>query len=198
MDPESRTRPDQPSDDGDREVQRRRMALQNVETWVDQAIRQAERRGDFDDLPGTGKPLRHLEKEQDPDWWVKGLIEREQLDLSAAMPAALALRRERERFPESLLGLADEDEVRARLEDFNERVLADRRRPHFGPGSPVVVGRVDVDETVQRWRQARAGRLLRDDPAGTPAVDRRDTGGAPSRAPGNRRPWWRPGRRRPR
>jgi hypothetical protein len=190
MDAESRTRPDQPPEDEGRETQRRRMALQNVETWVDQAIRQAQRRGDFDDLPGTGKPLRHLEREQDPDWWVKGLIEREQLDLSAAMPAALALRRERERFPGSLLDLADEDEVRARLEDFNQRVVADRRKPYFGPGSPVVVGRVDVEEMVQRWRQARADRLRRGDAGTTAAADLHDLGERP-RGPGGRRPWWR-------
>ena len=31
--------------------------LQRWETWVDRAIRQAQERGDFDNLPGHGKPL---------------------------------------------------------------------------------------------------------------------------------------------
>lgn len=128
-----------------------------VQTWVDQTIAQAERQGAFDDLPGAGKPLRDVDTGADPDWWVKSLIEREQLDLSAAMPGAMQLRREKADFPQSLLGLADETAVRERLEDFNERVLADRRRPHVGPGSPPVVGRVDVDEMLQAWRSLRAG-----------------------------------------
>lgn len=189
MDTENRT-PEPPPGGEEQEVRRRRMALQNVETWVDQAIRQAERRGDFDDLPGAGKPLRHLEKEQDPDWWVKGLIEREQLDLSAAMPDGLALRRERERFPESLLELADEAEVRERLEDFNERVLADRRKPYFGPGSPPVVGRVEVEEMVSRWRQARAKRSRTAEQA-TPRAPAPDEAGPAAPDALARRPWWR-------
>lgn len=27
------------------------------ESWIDQAIREAQERGEFDDLPGRGKPL---------------------------------------------------------------------------------------------------------------------------------------------
>lgn len=32
--------------------------LETWESWVDEAIREARERGDFDDLPGTGKPLQ--------------------------------------------------------------------------------------------------------------------------------------------
>lgn len=135
---------------------RPRMNLEKIETWVDQSIQQAEREGAFKDLPGAGKPLTGLDRPHDPDWWLKGLIERERLDLSEALPGAMALRRERDRMPESLAALADEAVVRERLEDFNERVLADRRRPWDGPGSPPIVGRVDVDQMVERWRAVRA------------------------------------------
>jgi len=172
-------------------AERRRMALQNVESWVDQAIRQAQRRGDFDDLPGAGKPLKNLERvEDDPDWWVKGLIERERLDLSAALPGALALRRERQGFPESLVHLPDEAAVRAHLTDFNERVLTDRRTPYFGPGSPVVAGRVDVEDMVRAWRELRFER------AGTSAEGVEDVAGAVGRPAqtgqsARRRRWWR-------
>lgn len=200
VDPDENPTPAQPQDDEEL-ARRRSLALQNVETWVDQAIKQAQRRGDFDDLPGAGKPLRHLEKEQDPDWWVKGLIEREQLDLSAAMPGALALRREREQFPDSLLDLADEADVRARLEDFNERVLADRCRPHFGPTSPPVVGRVDVEEMLARWREARAAAARSapraDQHDGAPEVGAGHASGSEPGGEGGSRVWWRRlGRRR--
>ncbi|QFG68356.1 DUF1992 domain-containing protein [Ornithinimicrobium pratense] len=129
-----------------------------VQTWVDQTIAQAERQGAFDNLAGAGKPLRDVDIRNDPDWWVKSLIERERLDLSEALPGVMQLRREKTTFPESLLDLHEEAAVRERLEDFNERVLADRRRPHVGAGSPPVVGRVDVEEMIGAWRDLRAQR----------------------------------------
>lgn len=170
-----------------------------VQTWVDQTITQAERQGAFDNLPGAGKPLRDVDVSSDPDWWVKSLIERERLDLSAALPGVMQLRREKATFPESLLGLTDEAAVRERLEDFNERVLADRRRPHVGAGSPPVVGRVDVEEMVRAWRDLRAERRAFGPDAVSGDGARPEAGTAEvveeaSRV--RRRRWW-GGRRRP-
>jgi len=48
------------------------MSQQYYESWVDKQIREAQERGDFDDLPGAGKPLPHLGDPDDADWWVKG------------------------------------------------------------------------------------------------------------------------------
>lgn len=125
-------------------------------SWVDQAIQRAQRRGDFDNLHGAGEPLRSLDQPGDPDWWLKDLIKREKLDLAAALPGPMALRRERETYPESLLHLPDEAAAREALEDFNARVIADRKRPYAGQGSPAVVGRVDVEAMLTRWQVARA------------------------------------------
>lgn len=148
---------------------RPRMNLQQIHSWVDLEIQQAQRRGEFENLPGAGKPLKNLDKD-DPDWWVKGLIEREKLDLSAVLPTVLALRQERRGFPESLAGIADEVAVRERLEDFNARVLEDRRRPVFGPHPPAVAGRVDVDDMVEQWRALRADRERRISDQDSPGV----------------------------
>lgn len=139
---------------------RPRMNLQQIHSWVDLEIQQAQRRGDFENLPGAGKPLKNLDK-SDPDWWIKGLIEREKLDLSAALPTVMALRQERRTYPESLAGIADEVAVRERLADYNARVLEDRRKPVMGPHSPVIAGRVDVEEIVAQWRELRADRERR-------------------------------------
>ena len=49
-------------------------------------------RGDFDNLPGAGKPIRGLGTEHDPDWWVKQLIEREKI--TGVLPPALQLRKD--------------------------------------------------------------------------------------------------------
>ena len=134
---------------------RPRMNLQQIHSWVDVEIEQAQRRGDFDNLHGAGKPLKNVEQ-SDPDWWVKQLIEREKLDMSAALPTVMALRQERRSYPQSLVRLADEVAVRERLEDYNARVLEDRRRPVVGPNSPAVAPRVDVEEMVTQWRALRA------------------------------------------
>jgi hypothetical protein len=159
---------------------------QAVQTWVDQSIAQAERQGAFDNLSGAGKPLRDVDTNSDPDWWVRSLIERERLDLSAAMPGVMQLRREKAALPESLLEVPDEATVRARLEDFNERVLADRRRPHVGAGSPPIVGRVDVEEMVQAWRSLRAEGRERGESGDEGQRDERVT-----RDRAHRRPrWW--------
>lgn len=68
------------------------------ESPVDRQIREARERGDFDNLPGAGKPL-DLGDLNDPDWWVKRLAARENLDLSGALPGALGLRKEAAGFP---------------------------------------------------------------------------------------------------
>ncbi|WLP90954.1 DUF1992 domain-containing protein [Gordonia sp. NB41Y] len=117
-------------------------------------IREATERGDFDDLPGLGKPL-NLAGLDDPDWWAKQKIREEELDSSALLPPTLQLRKERDAFPESLRGIADEQAVRTILEDFNRRVRQDRLRPSMGPQSHVIARTIDVGEMLARWRDLR-------------------------------------------
>jgi hypothetical protein len=131
------------------------------ESPVDKAIREAQERGAFDDLPGAGKPL-NLGDTNDPDWWVKGLIQREQLDMTAALPSGVALRREVERLPQTLADVRREDDVRAIVEDLNRRVLEDRRRLTDGP--TILAPTVDVEQVVERWREARAQTEIVADP----------------------------------
>ncbi len=136
--------------------------MERFESPVERAIREAQERGEFDNLPGAGKPLRNLGSADvdDPDWWVKGLLQREQLDLTGAMPPALALRKEAAGFPESLLDLRTEEGVRAVLDDYNHRVRADRLRPAVGPLPPLLAKTVDVDDLAAQWRSLREARRL--------------------------------------
>ncbi|MGV9308285.1 DnaJ family domain-containing protein [Nonomuraea sp. NPDC003727] len=41
------------------------------ETLIDRQIREAQERGEFDDLPGAGKPLPNRDELNDELWWVK-------------------------------------------------------------------------------------------------------------------------------
>ena len=47
------------------------------ESLVDRRIREAMERGDFDDLPGAGKPLEIITEPYEPAWWVKRWMRRE-------------------------------------------------------------------------------------------------------------------------
>jgi hypothetical protein len=134
------------------------------ESPVDRQIREARERGDFDNLPGAGKPL-DLGDLNDPDWWVKRLAARENLDLSGALPGALGLRKEAAGFPESLADVASEKNVRDILQDYNRRVLADRLRPAVGNLPPLLAKTVDIDDMVERWRELRALRSAAAAPA---------------------------------
>jgi hypothetical protein len=122
---------------------------------VETAIQQAIRRGDFDDLPGAGKPLPGLTGTHDPDWWIRRKIEREQL--TGLGPPALTLRTEDKELHAKLDALASERAVRDHLNDFNRRVVEARRQLQGGP--PVVTPTRDVDAEVAAWHARRAERL---------------------------------------
>jgi len=121
---------------------------------VERLIREAQERGEFDDLPGSGRPLPSFEGQDDENWWIRGLIEREHLDMTAALPPQLALRKEAQMLPATIMQESSEPRVREVLEDFNARVRELWRRPMDGP--LVVVRTVDVERLVERWRSRRA------------------------------------------
>ncbi len=125
--------------------------------WVDLQIRLAMERGDFDNLPGAGKPIRGLGETHDPDWWVKNLIEREQI--TAVLPAALALRKEDAELDAQLDREMTEAGVRRIITDFNQRVVEARRQLLGGP--PVVTPTRDADQQVTNWRARRTERRER-------------------------------------
>ena len=130
-----------------------RARIDQQTAWVDRQIRAAMARGEFDNLPGAGKPLQ-LPQTHDPDWWVKGLVEREKL--TGVLPPALALRKEDEELDAELDRMPTEGEVRQALADFNRRVVEARRQLQGGP--PVVTPLREVEDEVNAWRQRRAER----------------------------------------
>ncbi|PRB04317.1 DUF1992 domain-containing protein [Microbacterium sp. MYb64] len=130
-------------------------AVLNAETMpaiVETAIQVAIRQGQFDDLPGAGKPIPGLGDHHDPDWWIRRKIERE--NLTGLGPPALMLRVEDRELDTQLDALRREDDVRAVLEDFNRRVIDARRQLLGGP--PVVTKPRDVDAEVEAWHARRA------------------------------------------
>jgi hypothetical protein len=145
--------------------------------WVDLQVRQAIERGEFDNLPGAGKPIRDLGQSHDPDWWVKRLIEREQI--TGVLPAALQLRKDDATLRQDLDREPTEREARDLLENFNRRVIEARRQLQGGP--PVVTPTRDVESELAGWRERRAARLAAARPEHS----------APEPGPRRRRRWFR-------
>lgn len=126
-------------------------ALSRYESVVDQQVRAAQERGDFDDLPGTGKPLPGWGSQDDENWWLKAYLRREGLP-AEALPTSLQLARELEKVPETVADLRSEQAVRDAVGELNERVAAYRR----APSAPYVrVAPVDADQVVAQWQHAR-------------------------------------------
>jgi hypothetical protein len=150
-----------------------------VDTIVDQAIR----RGEFDDLPLQGKPIPGLKGGYDPDWWLKRLVEREQI--TGILPPA-QLRRDDAELDEVLDRESTEDRVREIVEDFNARVIDARRQLLGGP--PVVTPTRDVERELERWRERRRARGIRAE-----AGERTGREQPPSEREARpaRRRWWR-------
>jgi hypothetical protein len=158
----------------------RKPANTSFETWVEKQIREAAERGEFDNLPGAGKPIPGLHEPYDEMWWVRNYLRREGLSTEDLLPTPLRLRKEISRLPETVRALSTEREVRDAVSDLNRRIAAHVRAPS---GPQVHVGPVNADDVVRRWRAERQATARTAAPA--PADN---AGDAP---PHRRRGWWR-------
>jgi len=122
--------------------------------WVDRQIGEARERGEFDNLPGTGKPLPKPTGNDAATDWVLRQVRAGGHDTKALLPPALALKREVQDLPERLAGERAEERVREVLADLNERIRQAYLNHHTGP--PLTVALVDVEEAVESWRRSRA------------------------------------------
>lgn len=142
---------------------------------VEMSIQQAIRRGEFDNLPGAGKPIPGLGQSHDPDWWIRRKIESEKL--TGLGPSALMLRVEDRELDAKLDELHREHDVREALEDFNRRVIEARRQLLGGP--PVVTPTRDIEAEIRAWRERRAARAAQartEDDGARDAATRRGRG----------------------
>jgi Domain of unknown function (DUF1992) len=118
------------------------------ESWIDRQIREADERGEFDDLPGAGKPIPDLDKPFDELWWVKDKLRREGLSY---MPPSVALRKEA---GDALLAASragSEAEARTIISAINEKIREANRNVIEGP--PLMLVPYDVERVVREWRE---------------------------------------------
>jgi hypothetical protein len=123
------------------------------ESAIDRQIREAQERGEFENLPGLGKPLPGSGQPLHDDWWLNDMVQRENIG-GGALPLSLRLRKEYEDVAEFVATRRSEEQVRAYVADLNERI----RKAMLGPvdGPPLLLKPLDPEQVVQEWRRRRA------------------------------------------
>jgi Domain of unknown function (DUF1992) len=122
------------------------------ESSIDRQLREAAERGEFDNLPGAGKPLSDHGREYEEDWWVRDWLEREGAT-AGVVPPTLALRREVEDLDRKVDRLRTEREVRDYVAELDERIR--KARVGLMDGPPVVLPPLEPDRIVAGWRERR-------------------------------------------
>ena len=123
------------------------------ESSVDRQLREAQERGEFDNLPGAGKPLPGAGGEYDEDWWVKDWVRREG-GTEAVLPPTLAVRRERAEIERFVDRRTSERAVRDYVAALNEQIR--KARVGLLDGPPTLLPPLDADAVVQGWRERRS------------------------------------------
>lgn len=121
------------------------------ESWIESQIREARERGEFDNLPGTGKPLAEIDGPPDELWWLKKLVKREKISVT---PPTMALRKAREDLLAGIGTQRSEADVRGLVAALNERIREVNSKATSGPPSTVMP--LDGDRVVELWRNRRA------------------------------------------
>lgn len=144
------------------------MSEDRIQGRIEGAIADGIARGEFDNLPGAGKPL-DLGDPNDPDWWIKKFAEREKLDMAEALPPTAKLRKESLEFYDHVGQFASIAEVREAVRDVNERIEADRRAGVKRVETfPLAAPDVDEARAIHAWYSAQKQAAKTSD---EPAVD---------------------------
>jgi hypothetical protein len=115
------------------------------ESWVDRQIREAQERGDFENLPSAGKPFAH--EPHDENWWLKKKVREEE---GTALPASLQLRKEAAEARAAAVAAPSDDQARRIVEEINARILDAIRKPLSGP--PLNLMPFDVEKVLAERR----------------------------------------------
>lgn len=122
------------------------------QSFIERQILDAYAAGEFDNLPGFGKPIPDIDDPDDEQWWIKNLLKREKLSV---VPPSLEILREVEKTLEHIWTLRGEQGVRRTVAKLNEKICKANFAITWGPASSI--GPLDVDDVVNQWRAKRSG-----------------------------------------
>jgi hypothetical protein len=123
----------------------------NWTSLAEQRIREAQASGEFDNLPGFGKPIAGIDEPHDELWWVKDKLKREGI---SSLPPALALRLDVQKTLARIASLSAEEQVRQEVACLNERIRQASLGALWGP--PVDTVPLNENEVAANWRRHRA------------------------------------------
>ena len=118
------------------------------ESWVERKIRESMERGEFDNLPGQGRPLPDLARPYDELWWLRKKLRDEKFQV---VPPLLELRRQLDETQARIAAATDEAEVRRLVAAINERIIYVNSHTTHGPASDLVP--LPVERVVEAWRR---------------------------------------------
>jgi hypothetical protein len=149
-------------------VTERKPANVSWESWIEAQIREARERGEFENLPGYGKPLPDVSGDHDEMWWIRNWLKRNDVGFT---PSSIALRKAAEDLLGSLDKFPTERGLRTALDELNTRIREANRTPVFD-GPPSNMMPLDVEPVVARWVELRAARaeLIADTPSSEPVA----------------------------
>jgi hypothetical protein len=131
-------------------VSLRKPADETFESFVERQIRDAQLAGEFDQLPGFGKPLEDLGDLHDDQWWLRRKLQREQLSL---LPPGLAIPLEVHRRRSRILQADREGDVRQALLQLNDWIRDANLSVTWGPPSTALP--LNVEAKLDCWRATR-------------------------------------------
>jgi hypothetical protein len=120
------------------------------ETWVERQIRESMERGEFDNLPGAGKPIPDLAAPYDELWWLRKKLRDEKLSID---PPTLVLRKGLDETLVRIEAATSEAEVRRLVEEINERIVYANSHTFFGPATELAP--LNVERIVGEWRRRK-------------------------------------------
>lgn len=129
----------------------RKAAGESWESFADRRIREASEQGEFDKLPGMGKPIPGIDEPLDENWWVRQKLKDEGVSV---VPPTIEARLAREQALEKVPTLKSEKAVRRLLEAVNACIRKAQLSPAAGPTRGVHP--VDIEQVVQKWREQKA------------------------------------------
>lgn len=156
----------------------------SFDSWIDVQIREAKERGLFEELQGAGKPLANLREADNPMWWAKQLLRREDVSF---LPPALEVRVRAQKLREVLASLPSEQSLREAAHVLN---IVRRVNRSASDGPPTMQAPLDPDDLAAQWRAGRAASSA--PPPNAPAPSSgplilAQSGSAPPRPPGSTR-----------
>jgi len=109
-------------------------------------IEQAIQEGQFNALPGFGKPLNLDPANNAGDCWLKRKAQQENLEI---LPPALVLKRHVERKQQAILEIRDEAKARTALLELNEMIEKSLMNILWGP--PCDVLPLETERFMEAW-----------------------------------------------